>query len=58
MSVDPAKSTTLQGAEASEPGGIGFFEKWLSIWVALCILAGIGLGNGVPGLFRVLAPLQ
>lgn len=34
---------------------IGFFEKWLSIWVALCIAAGIGLGSIVPGLFQLLA---
>jgi ACR3 family arsenite transporter len=27
---------------------IAFFEKYLSLWVALCILAGIGLGN-LPG---------
>jgi len=41
-------------AEAA-PGGIGVFEKWLSLWVALCIVAGIALGNLVPGLFAVLA---
>ncbi len=46
-------------AGASEPsGGIGFFEKWLSVWVALCIAAGIGLGSGMPGLFRFLAGLE
>ena len=27
---------------------IAFFEKYLSLWVALCILVGIGLGN-LPG---------
>lgn len=37
------------------PAGIGFFEKWLSIWVALCILAGLALGNLFPGAFEVLA---
>lgn len=42
----------------SNPGGIGFFEKWLSVWVALCIAAGIGLGNGAPGLFEFLAGLE
>lgn len=24
---------------------IGFFERYLSVWVALCIAAGIGLGS-------------
>jgi arsenite transporter len=46
--------------EPSEPsvGGIGFFEKWLSVWVALCITAGISLGNLIPELFRFLASLE
>jgi ACR3 family arsenite transporter len=39
-------------------GGIGFFEKWLSVWVALCIVAGIALGNVAPGLFGTLAKLE
>jgi arsenite transporter len=43
---------------AAEPAGIGFFEKWLSVWVALCIAAGIGLGSLAPGLFDVLARLE
>jgi ACR3 family arsenite transporter len=43
---------------APPAGGIGFFEKWLSIWVALCILAGIALGNALPGLFEFLAGLE
>ena len=38
--------------------GIGFFEKWLSVWVALCIAAGIGLGSVLPGLFQFLAGLE
>lgn len=28
----------------SESGGIGFFERYLTVWVLLCIGAGIGLG--------------
>ena len=38
--------------------GIGFFEKWLSVWVALCIAAGIGLGSAIPGLFQFFAELE
>ena len=40
------------------PGGIGFFEKWLSVWVALCIIAGIVLGKALPDLFQLLAGLE
>ena len=42
----------------SSTGGIGFFEKWLSIWVALCIMTGVGLGSFLPGLFVFLAGLE
>lgn len=34
------------------------FERYLSLWVALCILAGIGLGNAMPGTFGALAALE
>ena len=43
---------------ATVAGGIGFFEKWLSVWVALCILAGMGLGAAVPGVFVALAGFE
>jgi ACR3 family arsenite transporter len=48
---------TQEAATALErlPGGIGFFEKWLSVWVALCIVAGLALGSAWPGLFAALA---
>lgn len=29
--------------------GIGFFEKYLTIWVLLCMAAGILLGRFLPG---------
>jgi ACR3 family arsenite transporter len=35
-----------------------FFEHYLSIWVALCILAGIGLGHLFPGLFEALGAME
>lgn len=37
---------------------MGAFEKYLSVWVGLCILAGIGLGLLVPGAFQALAALE
>ncbi len=39
-------------------GGIGVFEKWLSLWVALCIAAGVALGSLLPGVFEALAALE
>lgn len=30
--------------------GIGFFEKYLTIWVALCMIAGVLIGKFLPGI--------
>lgn len=30
--------------------GIGFFERYLSVWVALCIIIGIGVGQFIPAI--------
>jgi ACR3 family arsenite transporter len=40
------------------PGGLGPFERWLSLWVALAIAAGMGAGALAPGLFAALASLE
>jgi arsenite transporter len=49
---------TTETPEALSAPGIGFFEKWLTVWVALCIVAGVTLGNLTPGAFEVLAGLE
>lgn len=42
----------------SKPQPIGFFEHYLSIWVALCIITGIVLGGFLPQQFEALAALE
>lgn len=37
---------------------MGVFERYLSVWVGLCIIAGIALGKILPGIFAVLASLE
>ncbi|MDF2233825.1 ACR3 family arsenite efflux transporter [Albimonas sp. CAU 1670] len=37
---------------------MGLFEKWLSVWVALAMAAGIALGEILPGPFQALAALE
>ncbi|GGO81746.1 arsenical-resistance protein [Marinobacterium nitratireducens] len=37
---------------------MGIFERYLTLWVALCILAGVMLGNLAPGLFGAVAELE
>jgi len=36
--------------EKSKNTGIGFFEKYLTIWVALCMVVGVLIGNFLPGI--------
>ena len=37
-----------------EPAGLGFFERYLTVWVLACIGLGIALGKVAPGLARTL----
>lgn len=42
----------------SAAAGLGVFEKWLSVWVGLSILAGLVLGNLAPELFAKIAAIE
>lgn len=37
---------------------LGFFERYLSLWVAFCIVAGVGLGVAIPSIFQTIAGLE
>ena len=37
---------------------MGLFERYLSLWVALCIAAGVGLGVALPNLFEAIAGIE
>ncbi|MBP1807757.1 ACR3 family arsenite efflux transporter [Rubellimicrobium aerolatum] len=43
---------------AAAPGGLGAFERWLSLWVAGAIVTGLVLGGLVPGLFAAFAAVE
>ncbi|MEN6426797.1 MAG: ACR3 family arsenite efflux transporter [Phycisphaerales bacterium] len=38
----------------TRPKGLGFFERYLTIWVAMSIVAGIGVGKVAPGIAKSL----
>ena len=38
--------------------GIGFFEKYLTIWVALCIIIGIAVGQWLPAIPQTLSRFE
>ena len=40
------------------PAELGFFERWLTLWVLACIGAGIGLGQLAPGAAAAIADLE
>ena len=41
-------SARTVAAAAPEPRRLAFFERYLSVWVAVCMLAGVGLGRLAP----------
>ena len=43
---------------AASGAPMSLFERWLTLWVFLCIVAGIGLGQAWPAPFHVLGGLQ
>jgi ACR3 family arsenite transporter len=52
---------TAQATTAGAPraqSAIGFFERWLTLWVFLCIVAGIALGQLFPSLFQALGRME
>jgi arsenite transporter len=60
MPVDRAarREQELSRARSVREDPLGLFGRYLSIWVALCIVAGIGLGNYFPGAFALLSGLE
>ena len=50
-------SSTLAAASQPKPA-ISFFERYLTVWVALCIVIGIALGRLLPGVFQAVARLE
>ncbi len=47
-------ATVVNSGETGKAPSMGKFERFLTVWVALCILVGIGLGQAVPGVFHAL----
>ena len=43
-------ASTINTSISAPTGGLGFFERYLSLWVALCMAAGILLGKALPQL--------
>jgi len=37
---------------------MSLFERWLTLWVALCIVVGVSLGYAAPGLFQAIGAIE
>ena len=52
-----APDVAASRTNASKPA-ISFFERYLTVWVALCIVAGILLGQLLPGVFQAIGRME
>ncbi|MDE2505357.1 MAG: arsenical-resistance protein, partial [Burkholderiales bacterium] len=50
--------TTTLPARAQAPAPMNRFERYLSVWVLLCIVVGIGLGQWLPGPFQAIGRME
>lgn len=48
---------SIASAVETKPA-MGLFERWLTVWVALCIVAGIPLGQALPDVFATIASTE
>ncbi|MBO4120501.1 ACR3 family arsenite efflux transporter [Cupriavidus gilardii] len=53
-----AEQAAKPAATMPPAGGIGVFERYLTVWVALCIVAGVLLGQWVPGVFQRIGAIE
>lgn len=45
-------------AKATSDSAIGFFERYLTFWVGICIVVGIGAGHFVPAWFHAIGAME
>lgn len=45
-------------APADRGAGMSVFERWLTLWVFLCIVSGVLLGQAFPSLFQVIGRME
>ncbi len=49
---------SLQGGTGGEAPALNIFERYLTLWVALCIVAGVALGYYFPNSFKVIGAAE
>jgi ACR3 family arsenite transporter len=51
-------NSTENLVSGTQPAAIGFFERYLTVWVALCIVGGILLGQTLPAFFQAVGAME
>ncbi len=51
-------NTTTMPARAAAPAPMSVFERYLTVWVFLCIVAGIALGQWLPGPLQAIGRME
>jgi ACR3 family arsenite transporter len=51
-------TTTAAALPASRPASMSLFERWLTLWVFLCIVSGIALGQAWPAPFQAIGRME
>jgi len=51
-------NTTTLPARAEAPAPMSVFERYLTVWVFLCIVVGIALGQMLPGPFQAIGKME
>lgn len=49
---------TMSEKKETQSGGIGFFEKYLTLWVVLCMVVGVLIGKFMPGIPQFLGKFE
>ena len=55
MSVE---TTAAIAAPVAEPKRLAFFDRYLTVWVFLCMVVGVVLGKALPGVTAALSKLE
>jgi ACR3 family arsenite transporter len=60
MKTDPKNPVTPSAVDVAEaaPKRLNFFERYLSLWVLICMVVGVALGKLLPGTVAVLSGLE
>ena len=51
-------TTTALAAHTATPAPMSVFERYLTVWVLLCIVAGVALGQMFPGPFQAIGRME